>query len=149
MPSFCRSSIPLSIFLKYSGLNLLRSQLYLLLHHVLLLVQTQSDPQAETMEQAKHLLVQAPGLSVGQVARQCCVSERSLRRLFRQRLGMSPVAYRNSVKLQEACRLLISTDMPVGEVAAALGYYDEAYFCKCFLQNMGDTPTRYRQKHLL
>lgn len=128
---------------------LLKARFYLLVHHILELYKTKTDPQAEILERAKRLLNQDDSVTITQIAQQCCISESSLRRLFLQRLGMSPVAYRNSVKIQKACDLLITTDLSVSEIAAIQDYYDNAYFCKCFLRAIGCTPTQYRQKNMV
>lgn len=125
---------------------LLKAKFNLLLHHILKLHNPKIDPQLEILEQAKHLLAQNTATTIAQIAAQCCVSESSLRRLFLQHAGLSPVAYRNSVKLQKACDLLISTNLSINEIATMLDYFDSSYFCKQFLKELGCTPTQYRQQ---
>ena len=128
---------------------LLKAKFHLLVHHILMLYKPKQDSQKDLLERAKQLLSQNNSASISQIAKQCCISESSLRRLFLQRLGMNPVEYRNSVKLQKACDLLISTDLSVSEISASMDYFDDAYFCKCFLRAIGCTPTQYRQKNMI
>ena len=84
---------------------------------------------------------------MGEIARRCNISESGLRRLFAKQFGMGPVAYRTALKLKSACRLLLSTDRTVGEIAVQLGFFDESYFCKVFLREMGCTPGQYRLQY--
>lgn len=46
----------------------------------------------------------------------------------------------------EAKRLLTFTDLPVSEIAAALGYYDFSYFGKIFKAETGGPPSWYRNE---
>lgn len=124
-----------------------KAHFYFLLSDLQSLLNRQSDPEGEIINQATGLLIREEVLSVREIARQCCISESSLRRLFRQRLNTSPAKYRSAARLQKACSLLVSTDLPVEEIAASLRYFDSAYFCKCFLEHFAMTPTQYRRKH--
>lgn len=42
---------------------------------------------------------------------------------------------------------MVTTDQTVDEIAAALNFYDEAYFCKVFTKNLALSPTQYRKEH--
>ena len=44
-------------------------------------------------------------------------------------------------------KLLAATDLPVGEVAFASGYYNVAYFSRVFRIRNGETPAQYRGRH--
>lgn len=121
---------------------LLQARFCRLLHQLTLGLKGQEN---ELLEQAASLLEQE--LSVGEIAHRCNISESSLRRLFIKEFGMGPVAYRTERKLKEACRLLLSTDRSVGEIADELGFFDESYFCKVFLRERGETPAQYRKRY--
>ncbi len=116
--------------------------------HFLLLLQHLLEQKVRsntTFEQATRLLEQE--LSMEEIARRCNLSQSSLRRLFARQTGDSPVQYRTKLKLQKACRLLSTTDQTVQQIAEETGFYDEAYFCKVFMKQMGLSPVRYRNKH--
>lgn len=85
--------------------------------------------------------------SVSMLARLCLLSESCFRRYFRAATGESPVAYRRSLRIARAKQLLGVYEMTVGEIAEALGFYDEAYFCRCFERAVGVTPGRFRVEH--
>jgi AraC-like DNA-binding protein len=52
--------------------------------------------------------------------------------LFRKRTGMSPLDYFIHLKLQQACLLLLTTQMKIKHIAAELGYEDAYYFSRLF-----------------
>ncbi len=66
-------------------------------------------------------------------------------RLFRKVLRLSPMEYVLSLRVQEAQRLLATTRMPLSEVAAATGFYDQSHFTKRFRKVTGVTPSGYRR----
>ena len=104
-----------------------------------------TDAQAHTLQHAQELLCDDNDLSIAQIAHECCMSESGLRRLFCERLGMPPVQYRLQCRLNRAKHLLEASDMSVKEIAAALHFYDEAYFCKLFRTHTGQSPRQYMQ----
>lgn len=84
-----------------------------------------------------HLAVEhyagALGVSAGQLARLC-----------RQTLGMSPLDAINARVVHEAQRELVYSTLSVKQIAAALGFDDEAYFGRFFKKHTGQTPTAFR-----
>lgn len=66
--------------------------------------------------------------------------ERRMRRVF----GMSVKQFVLRLRLEEAVRLLSSTELPVAEVAARCGYYDQAALTRQFKRVVGMTPGEYR-----
>lgn len=65
--------------------------------------------------------------------------------VFKAETGISMQQYHDRLKMNEACRLLRSTLMPVGEVAAAVGYSDPLYFSRRFRELMGSSPSGFRK----
>lgn len=74
------------------------------------------------------------------------VSERHLRRLFRDKFGMGLKAYALQLKMTEAKRQLRLTDSPLIEVAMACGFYDQSSFCNRFHSEEGITPLKFRKR---
>ena len=72
------------------------------------------------------------------------VTKTYLIRLFKKHFGISPLQYINQKKVERAQLLLITEDMLVKEVAAALGFLDYAYFTRMFKKSTGKTPQEYR-----
>ena len=65
--------------------------------------------------------------------------------VFRQVTGISPSDYIKQLRLNAACELLLSTDLPINAVGESVGYPNQCFFSKMFKKNIGVTPTEYRQ----
>lgn len=109
-------------------------------------VKNQALSQKERqMKRALDLLSDGGDLSVAQIARSLGVSESGFRSLFRKAYGTSPSRYRMELRINRAKYLLESTEMTMRDIAETLGFYDEAYFCRCFRQHVGVSPRKYAQ----
>ena len=84
---------------------------------------------------------------VSELAEMCGLGETAFRRRFREHVGMSPVHYINAVKVERACRMLLSGEVTTAEVSERLGFYDVAYFHKTFKRYVGKTPGEYIGDH--
>lgn len=73
------------------------------------------------------------------------VSERSLQRLIRRRVGFSPRWLIQRRRLQEAAhRLREESDLRLADLAAELGYADQSHLTRDFRTVVGQTPGAYR-----
>lgn len=84
--------------------------------------------------------------SADAVSREFYLSYKHLAAVFRHSKGMTMQQYHTSLRMNEACRLLRSTLMQVGEIAATLGYADMLYFSRCFHAQVGCSPSEYRKR---
>lgn len=67
---------------------------------------------------------------------------------FHLKTGMSPIAFLNKVRMEEAVSLLSTTSLPVADIARMTGFETPGYFAKVFKKLVGGTPTEYREsKH--
>lgn len=66
---------------------------------------------------------------------------------FRRAFGRPPLAFLLRLRVQEASRLLATTDRPVRDVAAAAGFPDPLYFSRAFKRVAGCAPRPYRLRH--
>lgn len=85
-------------------------------------------------------------ISVGHLAELCYLSEAHLFRLFKSELGMSPIDYKNSLRIRQAKLLLPDTEISVGEIADMLGFDNACYFSRIFKARTGTSPLEYRAK---
>ncbi len=83
--------------------------------------------------------------SVDRLAQMCCLSTGRFRWIFSECLGMTPVEYRNKLRMQKAVILLKTGDYTVGEVAEAIGISDLKYFSKLFKRHTGVTPSAMKK----
>lgn len=73
------------------------------------------------------------------------LSYKYMAHLFKKEKGVTMQQYHNSVRMDEACRLLCSTLMSIGEIADKLGFSDVLYFSRCFRNYTGKSPSAYRK----
>ena len=77
---------------------------------------------------------------------QCCeLSSTHVHRLFQRLLRMSPTEYLLALRLQEARRLLTSTELSLSAIALSTGFFDQSHFTKRFRKKTGMTPTQFRK----
>ena len=75
----------------------------------------------------------------------CGMSTGYFYHVFKKWAGKSPVEYRNLLRVSNACSMLARTDIPVGEIAALVGFSDQFYFCRVFSKITGLSPLEYRK----
>lgn len=84
------------------------------------------------------------GLSLEDISEEVKLSKSYLNSIFKSQTGRSPVEFFIHLKMQEACKLLKSTDMYVYEVSSELGYDDQYYFSRIFKKVVGMSPKDYK-----
>jgi AraC-like DNA-binding protein len=80
---------------------------------------------------------------VSDVAREAGLTERSLQRLVEQRLGLSPKWLVQRRRLHDAVEALKTGTSSLADMAADLGYTDQAHFTHDFRTVTGMTPGEY------
>lgn len=85
-------------------------------------------------------------LTVGDLADRAHVSSRTLTRRFRDVAGTSPARWLLARRLDEARRLLETSDLPVARVADACGFASPVTFRQNFVSAYATTPTAYRRQ---
>ncbi len=86
----------------------------------------------------------AKNLSLEELAGIAHMSESSLNRAFKKTCGLAPIEYLIDIRIHESCKLLLHTDMPVGEIAEKVGFSDSNYFSRQFRKIMRTSPRTYR-----
>jgi AraC family transcriptional regulator len=84
-------------------------------------------------------------VSMEQVARACCLSRPHFFELFGRAVGVTPNIYYSALRMEAAYKALPNTDMPLGHVAARLGFSAPSHFTRFFSNNLGIPPSEYRQ----
>ena len=78
-------------------------------------------------------------------AKKSNISVSSFRQLFHKQYGMSPLQYRNRLRIRRAKQLLEDETCTVAEVAYASGFENIGYFCRCYKKITGKTPKQTKQ----
>jgi AraC family L-rhamnose operon transcriptional activator RhaR len=87
----------------------------------------------------------AQRFEVRDVAAQVNLSERQLSRIFRKATGTSILTYLTRLRMDRAMQLLLHSELPIKQVAAAVGYPDTHYFTTLFGRYTRTTPAAYRR----
>jgi len=82
-------------------------------------------------------------LTLEQLSRQCGLGTSRLSELFRQKFGMSPIQYRNELRVKKAMQLLRYSDMNITQIAEYLGFHSLHYFSRFFKQQTGRSPSDF------
>ncbi len=80
--------------------------------------------------------------TVAYYASLCDMSEVNFRRLFREYIGLSPIEYRNDLRLKNARAMLQSGEYNVSEAAAASGFSNLSFFIRLYKKKYGYTPKK-------
>ncbi len=84
-------------------------------------------------------------LSIEQLAARLGLSDRSLKRRFKQATGDSPIVYLQRLRVEDARRRLSETDESVEEISYAVGYESVGFFRTVFKRHTGAGPQNYRK----
>lgn len=85
-------------------------------------------------------------LSERDVAQACGISTVAVSRLFARTVKSTFPDYVRGVRLREAEKLLLTTDLTVTDIALQVGFSTSAYFISKFREARGVTPYRYRKQ---
>jgi transcriptional regulator GlxA family with amidase domain len=83
--------------------------------------------------------------SVHALAEKMHLSERQFTRVFKAATGTTPAAHVEAVRLEAACRLLETTELPIAHVARASGFGVPETLHRAFRRRLHTTPTERRR----
>ena len=83
-------------------------------------------------------------LSLPVVAEHVQLSPSYFSTLFSQIVGCSFRDHLCRIRVEESKQLLLSTDYTLANIAVAVGFPDQSYFCKAFKRIVGLTPGKFR-----
>ena len=83
-------------------------------------------------------------ITIENLAKTASISKTEVLRCFKSIIGLSPINYLNSYRLQKAAQLLINTENNIQEIATECGFDDNSYFSKLFKKNYHVTPNSFR-----
>ena len=87
----------------------------------------------------------ADELSIDMLAKISCMGTTKLKRCFKAYFHCTVADYIQQVRIDKAEHLLAYTDLPVGEVAKAVGYTAAGHFADLFRKTKGVLPLEYRK----
>ena len=84
-------------------------------------------------------------LCLEDVARAIATSSRQLQRVFSELAGSAFREELAAVRMQHGAALLLTTDLPVADIARRVGYRQAAQFAKAFRRHHGVSPSGLRR----
>jgi len=84
-------------------------------------------------------------IGVEDVTRAAGFSRRALERRFRNEIGVSILEQIRKARTEQICRMLVETDLSVGQIAQALGFDDVQHFARYFRSAREVSPLAYRK----
>lgn len=85
-------------------------------------------------------------IPVDELASEVFVSTNHFIRIFKNKVGISPLKYITKKKIEKAQLLLLTESSSIKSIALSLGYSDLSYFDRVFKKNVGQTPLEYRSQ---
>jgi len=88
----------------------------------------------------------ADPLRLSDVALEVGVEPERLSGAFRRAFGEPMASYLRRLRVEAAAMMLSSSDAPISQVAADVGFADQSHMTRCFARYLGITPARYREQ---
>jgi len=85
-------------------------------------------------------------ISLEDIAKAVNLSPIYFHQIFKQAIGQTPHRYLLMRRLQRAKKMLLTSEMPLSEVALASGFTSQSYFNYVFKKETGLTPKQFREK---
>ena len=109
----------------------------------------QPERRGQLAGQAKDYLIahyRREDLTIDETARALKVTPEHLRKVFKDWYGISPRAYLQQYRLEQAKALIDTNEIKLGEVAGLCGFAYNSYFYELFHRVTGLTPAQYRNR---
>lgn len=87
-------------------------------------------------------------ISIKQLAEHFHFHEDYFNRMLKSKTGMTYTQYVQSLRLGEAEKLLLHTELTIDEITAKVGYSNKGYFYKIFVEKNNKTPAKFRKEIL-
>ena len=84
-------------------------------------------------------------LTLQQLSAEVSMSQYHFSRIFKKECGYSPYEYIVLTRMNRAMYLLKTTDLPIKEVAQAVGYHSQSTFSAAFSNRAGLSPKKFRE----
>jgi AraC-like DNA-binding protein len=102
------------------------------------------DPRVGEVGELHAAMLREPGITrVEHLCAHAGYSRRTLQRLFREYVGVTPKWVLDRIRLHEAAERMAGGDTDWTSMALELGYFDQAHFIKAFKAVVGRSPAAY------
>jgi signal transduction histidine kinase/DNA-binding response OmpR family regulator/DNA-binding LacI/PurR family transcriptional regulator len=112
-------------------------------------IKSQSQEDQEFIRQCLEIIYENAAneeFRIQGLAEKMNLSQSSLYRKIKKITGMKTVDFMKKAKLKLAASLLLKKNKSISEVAWESGFTDAKYFSKCFTEEFGELPSKYRER---
>lgn len=85
-------------------------------------------------------------ITIRDIAQACACSQSTVCHVFKQYTGKSINKYIDNLRINQAKRLLSTSDLPINRIAQLCGFSNINYFPTAFKKQIGISPTEYRRQ---
>lgn len=109
-------------------------------------LQNASPKNVETLKKSIRFITEnfVYRITLSDVASEAHLNPAYFSSIFKQSTGISFKEYLNLVRVEEAKRLLTTTEFSIIDIAIGIGFEDQSYFSKVFKKYTGLTPKQFR-----
>lgn len=129
----------LSVLSESNEINFINNEAYSPINN-----QSKNDRLSDVFEYVKENYKEE--ISLIEIAKIANLTPTSFCRMFKLKTKKSFVEYLNAIRVSNACKLLIETDLGISEIAYECGYKTASNFNQLFKKLTGTTPKEYRKK---
>ena len=83
-------------------------------------------------------------ITLRSIADACVCSESTVSHLFKEYTNQSAKKYINNLRIKQSEKLLLTTDLPISNIAHICGFADSNYFSIAFKKYFGLSPAKFR-----
>jgi AraC-like DNA-binding protein len=104
--------------------------------------------QNDTLNNALLYIYKAKGnLTVNEISRREVISERQIRRIFNNWIGINPKTFCKIIRFQNILKtVMVTKEVDWIKIALECGYYDQTHFINEFKEFCGSTPEKFYNK---
>lgn len=83
---------------------------------------------------------------IAELATECHMSETHFRRIFQEKMNMTPIEYVNFIRVKKACEIIDKTEISMEEVAERVGFITPSTFNRNFRKIIGTSPYQWKKR---
>lgn len=105
------------------------------------------DSENSFIQKVKSIIIENvhEDISVEALAAKMNISVRTLQRIFKEEMNISPNTFITKIKMEVAVKLIRKGQLNMSEIAHSLGYNELSYFCKVFKKEVGISPKKFQK----
>ncbi len=84
--------------------------------------------------------------TIEEFAQNVNISPRHLQKIFKNQMGVPPIAYLRELRLEKAREFLEDSFYQIKEIGSKVGMPNDSHFTRDFKKKFGVTPTEYRKQ---